>query len=331
MTTGPLVSVGIPTYNRPDGLLRTIKQIASQTYAHLEIVVSNNASPNPLVAQLLARCAELDPRIRVVNQPENLGLLKNFQYVLNHSAGEYFMWAADDDEWDPNFVAVCVNGLQRHDVGLVMPGFLRHNRALGVRGTAALPKMTGQNRFAEAMAFYDATPHSIMYGLHRRNAIAWYATAELDAADDEFMVVRQILEQGVLTLPEQVLYVAGIEDATYQIKFAKEADDRYFFQGRRLMHFGRLILECKSLTDLQKVALIKRVLLCKMSFVLNFEAELRHPEQLALTRLLYVFLSNLDVRHLGLYAQLMAQTNASLAAQAGQATPAAPQPQAVAA
>ncbi len=31
----PLVSVGIPTYNRPDGLLRTIKQIASQTYGNL--------------------------------------------------------------------------------------------------------------------------------------------------------------------------------------------------------------------------------------------------------------------------------------------------------
>lgn len=327
MTT-PLVSVGIPTYNRPDGLLRTIKQIASQTYANLEILVSNNASPNPMVAALLARCAELDPRIRVVNQAENLGILKNFQYVLNHSAGEYFMWAADDDEWDPGFIATCIDQHLRNDVGLVMPGFLRHNRALGVRGLATLPKMTGQNRFAEAMAFYDATPHSIMYGLHRRSAIAWYGTAELDGGDDEFMVVRQILEQGVLTLPEQVLYVAGIEDATYQIKFPKEADDRYFFQGRRLLYFARLILECKSLSDLQKIALMKRVLLCKMSFVMNFEADMRHPDQLALTRLLYVFLSNLDVGQLGLYAQLMAQTNASLAAQAAQA---ASQPQAVAA
>ena len=311
----PLVSVGIPTYNRPDGLLRTIKQIASQSYANLEILVSDNASPNPLVAQLLARCAELDPRIRFVNQPENLGILKNFQYVLNHSVGEYFMWAADDDEWDPNFVAVCVNALQQRDVGLVMPGFLRHNRALGVKGTASLPRMTGQNRFAEAMAFYDATPHSIMYGLHRRSAIAWFGAAELDGADDEYMVLRQILEHGVLTLPEQVLYVAGIEDATYQIKFPKEADDRYFFQGRRLLHFARLMLECKSLTDLQKIALMKRVFLCKMSFVLSFEAEMRHPDQLALTRLLYVFLSNLDVSQLGRYTQLLAQSNASLVAQ----------------
>ncbi len=315
----PLVSVGIPTYNRPDGLLRTIKQIASQTYGNLEILVSNNASPNPIVAQLLARCAELDPRIRVVNQPENLGILKNFQYVLNHSAGEYFMWAADDDEWDPRFVATCVEQHLQHGLGLVMPGFIRHNRALGARGTAALPKMSGQDRFAEAMAFYDATPHSIMYGLHRRSAIAWFGAAEPDGADDEYMVVRQILEHGVLTLPDQVLYVAGIEDATYQIKFPKEAADRYFFQGRRLLHFARLILECTTLSDLQKIALMKRVLMCKMSFVMNFEAELRHPDQLALTRLLYVFLSHLDVSQLGLYAHLLAQANASLASQSANA------------
>jgi hypothetical protein len=128
-----------------------------------------------------------------------------------------------------------------------------------------------------------------------------------------------------------VLYVAGIEDAQYQIKFAKEAEDRYFFQGRRLLHFAHLILEAPALTDVQKLALMKRVLLCKMSFVMNFESELRHPDQLALTRLLYVFLSNLDVRHLGLYAQLMAQANASLAAPAQAANPTAPQPQAVAA
>lgn len=314
--TAPLVSVGIPTYNRPDGLLRTIQQIASQTYTNLEILVSNNASPNPVVAQLLARCAELDPRIKVVNQPQNLGIFKNFQYVLDHTQGEFFMWAADDDEWDPNFIAACVKGLEQHDVGLVMPGFLRHNRALGARGRAELPKMTGQDRFAEAMAFYDATPHSMMYGLHRRSAIHWFSAADLEGGDDEFMVVHQILQHGVLTLPEQVLYVAGIEDAQYQIKFAKEADDRYFFQGRRLLHFARLILECKALNDTQKLALMKRVLLCKMAFVLTFEAEMRHPDQLALTRLLHHFLSQLHVDQMALYAHLMAQTNATLRAQA---------------
>ena len=323
MNHTPLVSVGIPTYNRPDGLLRTIKQICSQSYARLEILVSNNASPNPMVAALLARCAELDPRIRVINQPENFGIVKNFQYVLKHTQGEFFMWAADDDEWDPGFVAACVENMLSHDVGTVMPGFLRHNRALGMRGTANLPKLSGVDAFADTNLFYDSLPHSIFYGLHRRSTIAWLGLADDAGFDDEYFLVRQIVQHGILTLPESVLYVAGIEDAKYQIKLPKEAEDRYFFQGRRLLNFARLFLECKTLSDLQKIALMKRVLLCKMSFVLSFEADMRHPDQLALTRLLYVFLSNLDVGQLGLYAQLMAQTNTSLAAQAAQAAQAA--------
>ncbi len=316
MDKQPLVSVGIPTYNRPDGLLRTIKQIAGQTYSNLEILVSNNASPNPIVPALLARCAELDPRIRSVNQPENLGILKNFQFVLNHTHGEYFMWAADDDEWDPRFVATCVDAMRGHEVGTVMPGFMRHNRARGVQGIAQLPKMSGQDRYAEVLAFYQATPHSMFYGLHRRSTVAWFGqVTHTDEADDEYFLVRQILEHGILTLPEQVLYVAGIDDAKYQIKLPKEAEDRHFFQGRRLLHFARLLLETKALSDAQKLALMQKVVLTKLSFVLNYDAGLRHPDQMALARLLYIFLSHLDLGQLGLYAQLMAQANAALKAQ----------------
>jgi len=117
-------------------------------------------------------------------------------------------------------------------------------------------------------------------------------------------------------MPEQVLYVAGIEDAKYQVKFPKEAEDRHFFIGRRLLHYARMLLETPALTDPQKLEVMKRVLLSKMSFVLNFDEGLRHPDQMALTRMLYTFVSQLDVKHLALYAHLMAQTNNTLKAQA---------------
>ena len=46
-TRQPLVSVGIPTYNRPEGLRRTLECITKQTYKNLEIIVSNNCSSGP--------------------------------------------------------------------------------------------------------------------------------------------------------------------------------------------------------------------------------------------------------------------------------------------
>ncbi|MDP1533095.1 MAG: glycosyltransferase, partial [Rubrivivax sp.] len=241
-----------------------------------------------------------------------------FQYVLNQSTADYFMWAADDDEWDPRFIETCVEHMLTHDVGTVMPGFMRHNRALGVKGPAQLPKMTGQNRHGDVMAFYQTTPHSMFYGLHRKSTIEWFGAASSDLADDEYFLVRQMLEHGILTLPETVLYVAGIEDAKYQVKLPKEADDRYFFQGRRLLHFARLFLESSHLTDLQKLELMQKVVMTKISFILNFESEMRDPAQFALARMLYVFLAQLDVKHLPIYINLMAQTNQALKAQAEQ-------------
>lgn len=313
MSNLPKVSIGIPTYNRPDGLLRTLKQITAQTYPHLEILVSNNASTNPMVRAVLDRCAELDPRIRAVHQPENLGIVRNFKYVLQHSTSDYFMWAADDDEWDVRFVERCMEGHATHDVALVMPGFLRHNRALDAKAVATLPKMTGADRHADAMAFYQALPHSMYYGIHKRRLLDWYLEEPVEANDDEYLILRQILDHGVLTLPEHVLYLAGIDDAQYQIKIPKEAPDRYFYQVRRLLRYAELIDGCPQLSDVQRMQLLQTVVLTKLRFVLSFEQGLRDPAQLALARTVFDFIGELDMAHLDVFTRLIRDAKAHVA------------------
>ncbi len=314
----PKVSIGIPTYNRPDGVLRTIQQLAAQTYANLEILVSNNASTHPVVAPLLNECARLDPRIRVVHQPENLGIVRNFLYVFNNTHADYFMWAADDDEWHPDFVRVCMENMLTHDVGTVMPGFYRHNRALGVKGAAVLPAMDGRDRFADLMAFFSAMPHSIFYGLHKRDTIAWFAHENERDVDDEYFLLRQILFHGVKTVPEQVLYTAGIEDARYKVKLPAEAADRYFFQCRRLLRAATLVLEAPGLSDTQRLQVMQRVVLNKMHFILAFEQDMREPAQFELTRQLFTFLSLINWQHLPYYSKAMLDLNQALAARAQQ-------------
>jgi len=113
-----------------------------------------------------------------------------------------------------------------------------------------------------------------------------------------------------------VLYVAGIEDATYQIKFPKEAEDRHFFWGPRLLNYAQLLLNNQALSDIQKLDLMRRVLMSKLKFVLNYDAQLRQPEQLALSGQIYHFLAQLNLGQLRLYTHLLAQTNNSLEAQA---------------
>ena len=299
------VSIGIPTYNRPDGLFRTIKQILGQTHKNIEVIISNNDSSNPLVKDLINKCAELDSRIVPFHQDKNIGIVKNFKFVLQVATSEYFMWAADDDEWDSRFVERCLGKLQESDAATAMPGFLRHNRPLNVRGVANLPRMTGENPYQDAVAFYETMPHSIFYGLHRRESIEWLLTQEDSLFDDEYFIIRQIVNNGIVTFPEEILYVAGIEDVEYKIKLPKEGNDRYFYQIRRLIEFVGVISESPKLLDLQKLDLLRRIVVSKLHFVLIFEKKIRSDDQLKIALDLYNFLRNLDVDDISNYTELM--------------------------
>ena len=106
----PLVTIGIPTYNRASLVGRAIDSALAQDYPQLEIVVSNNASADGTEEACLARVAA-DSRLRYVQQDRNIGATRNFEEVLRLASGDYFMWLGDDDWIDPNYVRLCLDVL----------------------------------------------------------------------------------------------------------------------------------------------------------------------------------------------------------------------------
>lgn len=111
--TSPLVSVCIPTYNNPAGLRKILSCITAQTYRNLEIVISVNPSVNEKANEEIREIIEgfhaIDTRIRSYYQAENIGVDKNFRFVLDNSTGEYFMFAQDDDMWSQNFISAIIS------------------------------------------------------------------------------------------------------------------------------------------------------------------------------------------------------------------------------
>ena len=83
-----------------------------QTFEDFELIVSDNASPNPEVRRLCERCVEQDSRFRYVRQPVNQGAEKNFWYVYDQASAPLFMWAADDDLWPLDFLEKAVVALE---------------------------------------------------------------------------------------------------------------------------------------------------------------------------------------------------------------------------
>ncbi|MZQ84126.1 glycosyltransferase [Paenibacillus sp. 5J-6] len=94
----PLVSILIPTYNRPHYFEQALQSAFNQTYDNIEIIVSDN-SDNDLT-ELVVQKYQMMPggtKIKYYKNPQNLGPIGNQQQSLNLANGEFINYLMDDD------------------------------------------------------------------------------------------------------------------------------------------------------------------------------------------------------------------------------------------
>lgn len=103
---GPIVSIGLPVYNRPQLLYRALRCLTMQTYRNLEIIVSDDCSPGEDTREVVHKFMGDDPRIKYHRQRNNLGPILNHRFVFEKASGEYFFWASEDDEWNERFIEI---------------------------------------------------------------------------------------------------------------------------------------------------------------------------------------------------------------------------------
>ncbi|MBN3960341.1 glycosyltransferase family 2 protein [Nostoc sp. NMS8] len=104
-----LVSVIIPTYNRPEYLKQAIASAIKQTYQNIEIIISDNCSlenPQEIVASFG------DSRIRFWQHQQNVGMLANQLHGFKMARGKYVASLHDDDMWNEDFLAKLVPPLE---------------------------------------------------------------------------------------------------------------------------------------------------------------------------------------------------------------------------
>jgi len=99
----PLLSIGLPVHNGANFLAETLRSIASQTFTDFELIIADNASTDA-TASICLEFARLDPRVRYVRHPENVGAAANFNLVLELARAPLFKWHAHDDQLEPDFL-----------------------------------------------------------------------------------------------------------------------------------------------------------------------------------------------------------------------------------
>ncbi len=211
----PLVSVCILSYNRPQQLDRVLSSIRFQTYKNLQIVVSDDCSPDRAVAEVIGRHARCDSRIDPHLQAFNLFYFKNMQFLLDRIGGEYVMWCDDDDWYEPSFIERCLEALCLNPAASTAFSYYREVDERGVRDRrypdqyVPLERLTHPSKFRRITSFLFTKNNqgycNIYYGLHRREILTWFRPEE-HSLDVDMIVGMRIVSLGPLALAREHLF-----------------------------------------------------------------------------------------------------------------------------
>ena len=95
----PLISIVIPTFNRPQLLIeRALRSALAQDYSPLEVLVVTDG-PDPLTEAALS--AVHDSRLRALTLPYNAGPSAVRNFGVQEARGQWIAFLDDDDEWGP--------------------------------------------------------------------------------------------------------------------------------------------------------------------------------------------------------------------------------------
>src|SRR5947208_2594281 len=94
----PPIGVGLPVYNGEPFLARSITSLLAQQDADFELVIADNASTDG-TEEICREFARTDPRVRYLRRDTNVGVIENHNRIVHETTGEFFSFAAADDEY----------------------------------------------------------------------------------------------------------------------------------------------------------------------------------------------------------------------------------------
>lgn len=110
MKNTPLVSVIIPTYNRPDLLLEAVASIAAQTMNDWETIIVDDGSKPPVNEQGIQ--AQYGDQFKVLRHEVSQGVSGAKNAGVNAASGKYLAFLDDDDLFAPAYLASAIEVLE---------------------------------------------------------------------------------------------------------------------------------------------------------------------------------------------------------------------------
>lgn len=206
----PQVSIGLPAYNGEKYIAQAISSAFAQTYTDFELIISDDGSSDQTI-KIVEQFRKKDQRIKLFRQKTRLGFRNNFNFVLQKAKGEFFVWLAQDDYWNNNYLSRLFILLdKRPDAALAASGYS------DVKGNFVhkfpLHNYSNKESRAESLKkFIRNNDLSFYYGLFRRKFLlktgGYLASSRPFFKSSDYLTIFKVLCLGpMLYAPEYLFF-----------------------------------------------------------------------------------------------------------------------------
>jgi glycosyltransferase involved in cell wall biosynthesis len=237
------VTIGIPTYNRPELLAGLLKELLQQTHSKFFIYVSVNKSEKSKNIKYL----QISKKIKNKNiffffQKRKLDPLSNFNFLKKKCKTKYFMWLADDDRLSYSAIEILYNTIKKNrDLVTTMPNW----HYINSNNLKIIKKQIEYNSnffFLRLIKFLFIGDDCAIYGMHRTSYIKkinlteskYFFPNQEVSWNLAYLVVIQLLSCGKISLSKNKNAI-WINDDYSQIKLHSKSSKSFFIKSIKLL------------------------------------------------------------------------------------------------
>lgn len=211
----PLMTIHAMFYNQARFAGATLESMLAQTYGNVEVIVSDDCSPDG-TGEVLAAAAKsyVGPHRVVVNINEsNMGIGDHFAHVTSLSHGLWQISLGGDDLAEPNYLRTVAEYAQKHSRAVAIGcGATTIDEADNPIGEAyVVDKPTVYGRYESGPMTWSLNPGDDVAVVPVTGCVASYSKRLLDAApfprgimaEDAFLGFRAPLVGDVVFIPEK--------------------------------------------------------------------------------------------------------------------------------
>ena len=224
------VAIGMPVYNGAKYIRQTIDSLLSQTFTDFQLLICDDGSTDETLA-ICREYAAIDSRIRLHQNELRLGGAKNLNRAFELSQGKYFMWAAQDDWFAPNYIEKCLAKLEQSPRAVLALSEMVMVDEAGNRVSAANP-IDNVNIGTEGMdvvqrlhEVFCRTGWWAIYGLIRPEVLRKTKQYRGEFAGDVILIAELLLHGEFAKVPEPLFFYRVRTKQVFSIKHNLQSID----------------------------------------------------------------------------------------------------------